>query len=191
MEYIHEGIKYVRVPYEKVGAGCDECCFNRENGLGAYCKRPAGWSCVNLEPFKDLYVFKRFVPKRIQRKRSKGWRMPENTQYVGRGTKWGNPLKVVRDHPKDPFGMIVVLAFEDETRWINTGFYGDEKDVVLHYSNMIQGKQFKESYLQVWSDYLSKLDFSELKGKDLACWCPLDKPCHADVLIEFINTQVK
>jgi len=32
--------------------------------------------------------------KRIQRKRSKGWRMPPNTVYVGRPTRWGNPFKV-------------------------------------------------------------------------------------------------
>lgn len=28
-----------------------------------------------------------------------------------------------------------------------------------------------------------------LKGKDLACWCPLDKPCHADVLLRFLEAQ--
>jgi hypothetical protein len=27
----------------------------------------------------------------------------------------------------------------------------------------------------------------ELKGKELACWCPLDKPCHADVLLKFLE----
>jgi hypothetical protein len=27
----------------------------------------------------------------------------------------------------------------------------------------------------------------ELGGKDLACWCPLDAPCHADVLLEVAN----
>src|SRR5258706_14389889 len=26
-------------------------------------------------------------------------------------------------------------------------------------------------------------DWSELEGKDLACWCPVDKPCHVDVLL--------
>jgi len=26
-----------------------------------------------------------------------------------------------------------------------------------------------------------------LKGKDLACWCPLDVPCHADVILEMLN----
>lgn len=31
-----------------------------------------------------------------------------------------------------------------------------------------------------------RLDFSELRGKDLVCWCaPL--PCHADVLLELAN----
>lgn len=27
----------------------------------------------------------------------------------------------------------------------------------------------------------------ELRGKDLACYCPLDGPCHADTLIEIAN----
>lgn len=27
-----------------------------------------------------------------------------------------------------------------------------------------------------------------LAGKDLACWCPLDGPCHADVLLEVANS---
>ena len=27
----------------------------------------------------------------------------------------------------------------------------------------------------------------ELRGSDLACWCPLDQPCHADVLLEIAN----
>jgi Domain of unknown function (DUF4326) len=27
----------------------------------------------------------------------------------------------------------------------------------------------------------------ELRGRDLACYCPLDEPCHADVLLEVAN----
>jgi hypothetical protein len=26
-----------------------------------------------------------------------------------------------------------------------------------------------------------------LRGKDLACWCSLSQPCHADVLLEMVN----
>jgi hypothetical protein len=32
-------------------------------------------------------------------------------------------------------------------------------------------------------------DFAELRGKNLACWCPLDQPCHSDVLLELANAQ--
>jgi hypothetical protein len=28
---------------------------------------------------------------------------------------------------------------------------------------------------------------AELAGKDLACWCPLDRPCHADMLLHVAN----
>jgi hypothetical protein len=31
---------------------------------------------------------------------------------------------------------------------------------------------------------------AELSGKDLACWCPLDQPCHADVLLDLANRSV-
>lgn len=27
----------------------------------------------------------------------------------------------------------------------------------------------------------------ELSGKNLACWCPLDKPCHADILLRAVS----
>jgi hypothetical protein len=42
------------------------------------------------------------MPIRIQRRRVKGWRMPENTIYVGRGTRWGNPFTIANSgniHP--------------------------------------------------------------------------------------------
>jgi hypothetical protein len=32
-------------------------------------------------------------------------------------------------------------------------------------------------------------DIDELRGKNLACWCPLDQPCHADVLLELVNRK--
>lgn len=36
----------------------------------------------------------RMMPQRIQRKRTKGWRMPADAVYVGRGTVHGNPYKI-------------------------------------------------------------------------------------------------
>jgi len=31
----------------------------------------------------------------------------------------------------------------------------------------------------------------ELRGHDLACYCPLDEPCHADVLLRIANSRPK
>lgn len=87
--------------------------------------------------------------KRVQRKRTAGWRMPPNTIYVGRPTKWGNPYKL-SEYP-------------------------------LH-----QVLQLYENWIRVQLlDHPCLLD--ELKGKDLACWCPLDKPCHVDVILKILS----
>src|SRR5690606_1210681 len=36
------------------------------------------------------------MPTRIQRRRTRGWRMPSGAVYVGRGSRWGNPYRVAR-----------------------------------------------------------------------------------------------
>lgn len=43
--------------------------------------------------------------------------------------------------------------------------------------------------VQMFRDFIFPFDadLSELRGKDLACWCALDQPCHADVLLEWAN----
>ena len=125
--------------------------------------------------------------KRIQRKRTKGWRMPENTVYVGRGSKWGNPLKVVPDKEfEDGFGKIFVHSW-GANMWHDTGLYGDISDMLHMFRLMLRGTQFMNVKLQVWSDYFASLDLSLLIGKDLACFCKESEPCHCDVLIEFVD----
>jgi hypothetical protein len=88
--------------------------------------------------------------KRIQRKRSKGWKMPPNTVYVGRPTKWGNPYKI--------------------------GVDGNREEVIAKYREWLKRKLEEDPTF-----------LDPLKGKDLACWCPLNKPCHADVILEFLK----
>jgi hypothetical protein len=99
-------------------------------------------------------------PKRIQRKRMKGWKMPPNTVYVGRPTKFGNPF-LVGPNGKDWSREEVVAMYR---KWAKEhGTYAGIEAVM------------------------------NLRGKDLACWCPLiDEngnrvPCHADVLLEIAN----
>lgn len=100
------------------------------------------------------------TPKRIQRKRVKGWTMPEGVVYVGRGTRWGNPFV----HPSDP-GKAVRL-YQD---WMDGGQVGP----------------FKATDYD--SPPPPELIVSQLAGRDLACWCPDGQPCHADVLLKMAN----
>ncbi len=45
-------------------------------------------------------------------------------------------------------------------------------------------------YWRVVMDHMAKGgDFRELHGKDLACWCPLDADCHADILLELATFE--
>jgi hypothetical protein len=75
------------------------------------------------------------APKRIQLRRTKGWRKPEGAVVVARPSRWGNPYRIGGDV--------------------------DAAEAV---------RQFRDEL-----------------GRDLACWCPLDEPCHADVLLELAN----
>lgn len=44
-----------------------------------------------------------------------------------------------------------------------------------------------ENYAAYMERHQEFYPLHELHGKDLACWCPLDHPCHADVLLELAN----
>ena len=86
--------------------------------------------------------------------------MPPNTVYVGRPSKWGNPFSRSFT-PKD-------LQLKDEK---------DERQVCLdNYELWLRDKLKNNSHF-----------LDELKGKDLACWCPLEKSCHADVLLKLLK----
>lgn len=121
-------------------------------------------------------------PKRIQRKRTKGWKMPPNTVYVGRPSRFGNPF------------------------W-HLAKFGSVEDSLIAYRMAVDGI-WDPSRLKHVSDgalHVACQDFAEftktfklanvredirsnLRGRDLACWCPLDQPCHADILLEIANS---
>lgn len=44
-----------------------------------------------------------------------------------------------------------------------------------------------ETAVECFEGMWGLIDVTELRGKDLACWCPLGQPCHADVLLEWAN----
>lgn len=109
---------------------------------------------------------------RIQRKRTKGWLMPDGAVYVGRPTSWGNPFSV---QTAREFGycdgmsdlqakQFVVDVFEE---WLRLGELSE---------------YWLPNSVEQWCWIRSNVH--KLQGKQIACWCSLDDPCHADVLVE-------
>lgn len=115
--------------------------------------------------------FKRFIqgvkamPKRLQLSRRAGWRISDqsnNYAVVARPGKYGNPFEV--------------------------GKHGASRaDVVTLYRRWLGGEDFPD----IARKRPTADELAGLIGKDLACWCPIDGPCHADILLEHVNQTGK
>ncbi len=105
------------------------------------------------------------TPVRLQRSRVKGSRLvsPNGLPIVcvTRPGKWGNPVRV---------GDVITYAGEKKQR------VESAEEAVEHYRSIANWIRINEP---------ERLD--ELRGKNLACFCPLGKPCHADVLLALAN----
>jgi hypothetical protein len=107
------------------------------------------------------------APKRIQLRRTKGWRKPAGAIVVARPTKWGNPYSLQgyrAEHPAASDRELRRLAVEDLRRLVE----GKRDDSGNGPSYPLEA-------------------IGELAGHDLCCWCPADQPCHADVLLALAN----
>ena len=107
------------------------------------------------------------MPSRIQLSRKKGFRLPRDAVSVARPGRWGNPFKV---GDKPPFGSTPMTA---------------EQAV----------KEYKR-YLDANPQIVARVK-RELRGRSLACWCPLTNPdgtpnphCHAELLLTISNYQI-
>jgi hypothetical protein len=121
------------------------------------------------------------MPERIQRRRVKGWRMPENTVYVGRGTSLGNPFRIY-EHCKGERGD---WGIEDTGRFNLPMGHGWTRIGAARAAVGAYRKALDEAYPPGSSARWILAD--SLRGKNLACYCPLDQPCHADALLELAN----
>ena len=133
------------------------------------------------------------MPKRIQRKRTKGWKMPPDTIYVGRPSVFGNTFggshwvdlatgDVVEEGSPNALPESL-RAYREwvlsgiENRPSRTGHLSGALDATLGYPER--------------SKLVAALP--KLRGKDLACWCPLSDeqgnpiPCHADILLDILK----
>lgn len=99
------------------------------------------------------------TPHRIQRRRVKGWRMPEGAVYVGRPSVWQNPFGLRCTAASIPCDTI--------------------EDAVKLHRDMVAAEctAMRRVPNYIWA----------LRGKVLACWCRIDQPCHADLLLRIAN----
>lgn len=54
----------------------------------------------------------------------------------------------------------------------------DARDAVARFEHALQ-----------WDEAIHQWVRDELRGRDLACWCSLDRLCHADVLLRIANSD--
>lgn len=146
---------------------------------------------------------------RLQRQRTKGYRIPPNAIYVGRPSPWGNPF--AWNDNRAPWMALAVGERADAEgrrsaavklyRWWMEGtdpkaFPMDTEDhggpaieytngVVRSFRSMASGMGAM-MWLREPLPVPHPPDLAPLRGHDLACWCPLDQPCHADVLLEML-----
>ena len=122
------------------------------------------------------------MPKRIQRKRTKGWRAPEGTINCTRPSRFGNPFKIGHWYAKGdatghsgPFSLVYT------------------ESLIAPHSTRFKKINSAEEALAWYRWYLSAINMNdrirrELGGHDLMCWCGLDDPCHVDILLEIANS---
>jgi hypothetical protein len=120
------------------------------------------------------------MPQRVQLSRRKGWRKPEGTITVARPGYWGNPFVIGetprqhRERDPDLWEHGGLAAYDDAhplTRAEAVAAYGAWVPTAVGRSGLPRIEEARQ----------------ELRGHDLACWCPLGGPCHADLLIEIAN----
>ncbi|RYJ29377.1 phage protein [Streptomyces sp. L-9-10] len=116
-------------------------------------------------------------PTRIQRRRTKGWRKPDNCVIVTRPSRFGNPFTLA--------GAMEWLGAETPEQARET--------CALAFKSWVSGSDDWWMGAEAAATRKRLVEaLPELRGKDLACYCPLPEPgapdhCHAAVLLALAN----
>lgn len=121
------------------------------------------------------------MPKRIQMSRQKPWRADNpDAVIVARPSRWGNPFDVRM------YGLDLALTLYKQAlsgNWspslLDQSKSDDYWDATYKLTYEFRARLGTNAPAGMAKDFLA--------GRDLACWCPLDQPCHADVLLELAN----
>lgn len=126
------------------------------------------------------------MPQRIQLHRTPGWRMPAGTVKVDRTTRFGNPFTAADHHT----GRQAYMLTRHGMHWL-PGVDWTRADVVRMHAEWLEGQIPRDAdgrALPVPPKLLPlPPDLEALRGRDLACWCRLGLPCHADTLLRLAN----
>lgn len=98
-------------------------------------------------------------PHRVKLSRAKGSKIPPGSVRVTRPGMWGNPFRV--GDPGTPDAATAVVQFERVM------------EDCLNPRNP--------------ASKIMRAALRTIKGRNLACWCRLDQPCHAEVLLRLAN----
>lgn len=97
---------------------------------------------------------------RIQRKCTRGWRMPANAVYVGRPSRWANPY-IIGQPAAESGGELVT-----------------NENCLRLFEGHCERMLAKDPH---WLDPLVNML--------LACWCPLVLPCHVDIILRLLSVR--
>ncbi|CAM5506753.1 hypothetical protein SANTM175S_07205 [Streptomyces antimycoticus] len=154
--------------------GTTRCRCICPNGCDCGCTCPA---VIELRAEQAARRAANGGPIRIERKRIPGWRKPDNCVIVTRPSRFGNPFTVAgaidNGYAETPeqARAICTTVFRSWLRGNRDWWMGPKADAT------------RERILDSLPD---------LRGRDLACWCPLPAEgqpdhCHAQVLLELAN----
>jgi hypothetical protein len=112
---------------------------------------------------------------------------------VGRPSKWGNPFRVgdkgrliFKEMTDDE---LLAFDFSPKPMKLPDGMTINVRPVppntFVHFAKPLTAEDAVRWFGQNIKD--KGIDVSPLRGKNLACSCALDAPCHADVLLELAN----
>lgn len=119
------------------------------------------------------------APKRIQLRRTQGWRKPEEAVVVARPSRWGNPYRLERMTAGHTPHWAVSLGGRFVTAPIPSPVEARREAVMYYEIALLATAHGVPSHEEIRE---------HLGGRDLCCWCPLDQPCHADGLLEVANS---
>ncbi|MBO9555577.1 DUF4326 domain-containing protein [Cellulomonas sp.] len=107
------------------------------------------------------------APQRVRMTRQRPWRADyPDAVIVARPSPWGNPARVGDVTP----------VWREKHGWPFKHTRATAVDAFRLYVDAAPAP-FRRAIRE------------QLAGRDLACWCPLDEPCHADVLLELANAR--